>query len=354
MQPRCTRPIMAWYSNQKNPTTGKKVVVFDSVKAANPQEGFEIPCGRCIGCRFEKSRQWAMRCVHEASMHNENCFLTLTFDDENLVKRENPYTVDKEDFQKFMKRLRKITKQKIGYYHCGEYGEKTQRPHYHACVFNYDFPDKQFAKLSGGHRLYVSEILNGTKLMQERFPHLRNRINTPEYHPKGTSLEGQRKKQIKGLWPYGVCLIGDVTFQSAAYTARYIMKKINGQKKDEVNPKTGLKPYERQNLQGEIVEVEPEYVTMSKRPAIGRTWLEKYKKDMYPKDFVTVNGKRMKPPKYYDRYMEEHEPFEMDYVKDKRKDIKPDQMNTLREEQLDEIHRKMVNRYKRSQETKGR
>jgi hypothetical protein len=342
MQARCTRPLTAWYSKHINPKTGKREIVFNHKQAIQPDDHFNIPCGRCIGCRFEKARQWAMRCVHESKMHENNCFLTLTFDDEHLAKRENPYTVDKRDFQLFMKRLRKIADQKIGYYHCGEYGEKTLRPHYHACLFNYDFADKQFAKRSGGNNLYVSEILNGTAIMQKYFPHLKNSSNSTE-----------KRRNIKGLWPFGVCLIGEVTFQSASYTARYIMKKMNGQGKDRINTSTGLKHYERSNEQGEIIEVNPEYTTMSTKPPIGRSFLEKYKSDMYPKDYMTVNGIKMKPPKYYDRWMEEKEPLEFEYVKEKRKDVKHENMSVLREQQLDEIHQKMTKRFERTMQTKG-
>ena len=218
MRTQCTRPIEAWYSSTIN-DTGKRSLVFDPKHSNEPDNKFHIPCQRCIGCRFEKSRQWAMRCVHEAKMHEDNCFLTLTFTDEELLKRENPWSVDKRDFQLFMKKLRKLTPKKIGYFHCGEYGEKNLRPHYHACIFNYDFDDKQFLKKSGSHNLYVSEKLNGTKFLNDNFPHLNNRINTKS-----------GKRPLKGLWPYGSVIIGELTFNSAAYTARYVMKKINGQR----------------------------------------------------------------------------------------------------------------------------
>jgi len=64
----------------------------------------ELPCGQCIGCRLERSRQWAIRCVHEASMHENNCFITLTYAPEYLPPDGG---LIKSDFQKFIKRLRK-------------------------------------------------------------------------------------------------------------------------------------------------------------------------------------------------------------------------------------------------------
>jgi len=339
MQARCTRPLRAWYSRQVNPETGKKIVVFDSKDALIPEDPFNIPCGRCIGCKYEKSRQWAIRCYHESKLHDQNCFLTLTFNNENLSKREEPFSVKKRDFQLFMKKLRKqavkeeqesdgkLTRRKLGYFHCGEYGEENQRPHYHACIFNYDFPDKQLFTTSGGNRLYVSEILNGTKIMEDSFPQLKNRINTPSLG-----------KPIKGLWPYGSAIIGEVTFQSASYTARYIMKKAYGQQLMIVDEKTGLTPLERYDEYGQEIVVEPEYCTMSRNPAIGLGFLEKYKGDMYPKDYMHVNGVKVRPPKYYDRKIEEKDPFEYQAIKNARAKHKPEETTVRREQQLDELH----------------
>lgn len=65
----------------------------------------KLPCGQCIGCRLEKSRQWAVRCLDEAQMHSENCFITLTNTDESVAKYGR--SLDVGVFQKFMKRLRK-------------------------------------------------------------------------------------------------------------------------------------------------------------------------------------------------------------------------------------------------------
>lgn len=146
-----------------------------------------LPCGQCVGCRLERSRQWALRCVHEASLHDSNLFVTLTYDDEHLPEFNSLYY---PDFQKFMKRLRKkFSRENIRFYMCGEYGETTLRPHYHVILFNFDLPDRRLYRRShSGDHLFTSEIL--TK-----------------------------------IWGKGFCPFGNVTFQSAAYTARYIMKK---------------------------------------------------------------------------------------------------------------------------------
>lgn len=226
----------------------------------------QLPCGQCIGCRLERSRQWAVRCVHEAQMHENNCFITLTYDNDHLP---NPPTLILDHFQKFMKRLRFHTNKKIRFYHCGEYGDKNRRPHYHAIIFGHDFDDKKLWQTRKEIKLYTSEIL-------------------------------------EGLWQKGFATVGDATFDSAAYCARYIMKKQTG--------KGSEKHYEHIcPTTGEITQLKPEYTTMSRRPGIGKPWLDKYQTDVYPSDEVIINGKITKPPKFYDNQYEN-----MEKIKTKR------------------------------------
>ena len=201
--------------------------------------------------------------MHESEMHDENCFITLTFDQANLEKRSNPLSLDVTEYQRFMKRLRKRFGKNIRFFHCGEYGEKNKRPHYHAIIFGFDFKDKKLWTNRDGIKLYTSEAL------QE-------------------------------LWPYGFSTIGEVTFQSAAYVARYIMKKWKGEGAED--------HYTRWCPQtGEGTTVEPEYCTMSRMPGIGKTWLEKFKADVYPHDYVVINNHKVKPPRYYDSLLSEEE-----------------------------------------------
>ncbi len=213
-----------------------------------------VPCGRCIGCRLELSRQWAVRCMHESSLYEDNCFITLTYADAFLPPGGS---LRKSDFQKFMKRLRKrFCDVKIRYYHCGEYGENTFRPHYHALLFGMDFADKVLWSTRGEHSVFRSVLL-------------------------------------ESVWPFGQSEIGSLTFESAAYVARYITKKIVGDSAEEhyrvVDEATG-----------EIVDRVPEYSTMSLRPGIGHGWYQKFKSDVYPSDEVIVAGRSTLPPKYYD------------------------------------------------------
>ena len=249
----CYHPLLAYKHEGK--------VVFNKPFAF--ARGFNLPCGQCIGCRLNYSRQWAIRCVHEAQMHEENCFITLTFNDEALNLRKNPLSLDVEEFQKFMKRLRNKVGNKVRFFHCGEYGEKNGRPHYHALLFGYDFPDKKLWSKRDDVMLYTSQ-------------------------------------QLQDLWPHGFVTIGNMNFHTAAYVARYIMKKQTGENSEE--------HYTRWDpLTGEGSQIKPEYCTMSRRPGIGATWLEKYKADVYPHDYVVINGHKVKPPRFYDKQLPEDE-----------------------------------------------
>lgn len=234
-----------------------------------------LPCGRCVGCRLERSRQWAIRCVHEASLYENNCFITLTYNDANLPKGK---TLVLRHFQLFMKRLRKKFGEDIRFYHCGEYGEQFGRPHYHACIFNHDFDDKKLWKENNGVPLYRSADLE--KLWSVR----------------GKSL--------------GYSSVGGVTFQSAAYVARYIMKKITGDQADA--------HYEYIDEEGEIFQKKPEYTTMSRRPGIAAGWFKKFNSEVYPSDQIVLNNVKMKPPKFYDRQFEILNQSEYDQIKRKR------------------------------------
>ncbi len=251
----CYHPITGFSARICNPKTGKRSIVFDR-KQGYSDRPMTIPCGQCIGCRLERSRQWAIRCLHEAQLHEQNCFLTLTFDAEHLPAS---LSIDVRDFQLFMKRLRKKYGAGIRFYHCGEYGDASGRPHYHACIFNHDFDDKIHWKTINENKLYISESLSE-------------------------------------LWPFGFSSIGDVTFESAAYVARYIMKKITGDFADQ--------HYEFIDQYGEIHQRKPEYTTMSRRPGLGQGWLEKWRSDVYPSDEIIINGHPVRPPKYYDLQME--------------------------------------------------
>lgn len=267
----CYSPMTGYRSRQLT-ATGKRPIVF------NRDSGYtdmpvSLPCGQCIGCRLDKSREWAVRCVHEAQLHQENCFITLTYNEQNLP---SDGSLQKTHLQKFWKRLRKhLNGKQIRYYACGEYGGKTKRPHYHACLFGHDFEDKELYSVRESVPLYKSETLSK-------------------------------------IWGKGFVTIGSVTFESAAYVARYITKKIYGE--------AAADHYTRVcEITGEITNIEPEYTVMSRRPGIGKEWFTQYKNDVFPKDYFHINGFKMKPPKYYENLYELENPESMEIIKGLRR-----------------------------------
>lgn len=235
----CTRPIEGYRA------PGGQVVF--SKRHGWSDLPITVPCGQCLGCRLEKSRQWAMRIMHEASLYEDNSFLTLTYSEANLPEDSSLVL---EHHQLFMKRLRKRHAGRIiRFYHCGEYGDTTLRPHYHTILFNLDFADKRYLKTTEtGSKLYISD-------------------------------------QLDELWSLGDTYIGSVTFESAAYCGRYVMKKLTGARKSEYGSRV------------------PEYSTMSRRPGVGAPWLSKWKRDVFPHDFCVFNGRKVRVPKAYDQLM---------------------------------------------------
>lgn len=244
-------------------------------KPARGWEHFDLPCGWCIGCRIDRSRDWALRCFHEAHEHEANSWITLTYDDDHL-----PYggTLVPKHLQTFLKRLRRrIFPTRIRFYGCGEYGDQLDRPHYHVCIFGYDFPDKYLWRQGDeGTTYYRSDLL-------------------------------------EGAWKLGLSEVTDLTLQNAGYTARYCMKKINGKKAEE--------HYERiVESTGEAIQLHPEFARMSNRPGIGAEWFKTYQGDCYPKDFVTVNGKKYPIPAYYDKLFERQDSEALALLKQQRVD----------------------------------
>lgn len=262
----CYHPISAYQCADGS-------IVFQERRWFNTVKTLSLPCGQCIGCRLERSRQWAMRCMHEAQTHQHNCFITLTYDNTHLP---SDGSLHYKDFQLFIKRLRKkFGNTRIRYYMAGEYGENFGRPHFHACIFGYDFHDKKLWKRT----------------------------------PAGSML--YRSADLETLWPFGYSSIGDVNFESAAYVARYIMKKVTGHNAKahytEIDPDTG-----------EITSRKPEFNKMSLKPGIGYEWYKQYKNDVYPHDYVIIKGKKVKPPKFYDKKYKTDYPYEYDEILYKR------------------------------------
>ena len=290
----CYRPITGYRSKDKN-ANGKRPIVFTLV------EGFidrpvQFGCGKCIGCKLKHSSEWAIRCIHEASLYpqNSNAFLSMTYAPHMLPQN---CSLVKSDLQKFFKRLRKaISPRKIKYLAIGEYGDQTHRPHYHALVFNYGFPDKKLKKLSySGHRLYISE-------------------------------------ELDKIWGHGHCWIGDLTFQTAAYCARYSMKKIF-----------------KHSLSYEDNGITPEFLTCSN--GIGRKFINsKMERDNALRDgYFVHNGKKYPIPRYYDKIFELEEPIRQNILSIMRKKAAQEKYkeDSLRLDQKEEYKTKVLSLLRR-------
>lgn len=241
----CYRPVTAF-----KPLDGGALLFHE---AKNCRE-IKIKCGGCIGCRIEKREEWALRCYLESKMHSVNSFLTLTYDDDHYPMYGS---LNYRHWQLFAKKLR----HKIGpfrFYVVGEYGEKLERPHWHALLFGVDFGDKRKCNsLRSSCDLYTSEV-------------------------------------VGKLWGQGFHTIGSVTLSSARYCAAYSMKKITGPLAEAHYMRVDL-------LTGEVCVVEPEMARMSLKPGIGYTWFEKYWKDIWytENDAVIVAGRKCRIPKYF-------------------------------------------------------
>ncbi len=279
----CYSPLKGW----KDAETGG-IVFRPALRGVC--ETMEVACGQCLGCRLDRSRMWAMRIVHEASLHADvggNCFVTLTYRDKSECSAEqlrdlffipDDWSLHREHFVLFMKRLRKaFAPERIKFFMCGEYGSNCKhgidldrvacplcnvgRPHYHACLFNCSFPDLVSYGSRNGDLRYTSPFL-------ER------------------------------VWKYGFVDVGDLNFDSAAYVARYCMKKVTGVLADDW--------YMQCDLDGVATWVEPEYCTMSRGGRHGHglayDWFKKFSSDVFPSDEVPVPGAGVFKgvPRYYE------------------------------------------------------
>jgi len=300
----CYHPLTAWKSVEVNPTTGKHQLTFNPHKALVQGTSLRLPCGQCIGCRMKRSEQWGMRCMHEAKMHDENCTVTLTFDDEHVA---HDYSVRKRDWQLFVKNLRyEAGDRPIRYAGNGEYGDDAGRPHHHGLLFGWDFPDKRFYMKRNGYPVFKSELLDS-------------------------------------IWGKGICEIGSVTHESAAYVARYCLKKITGERSQE--------HYFRQSpIDGEWHQVEPEFFLMSRRPGIASTWFDKFASDCFPSDCLVVDGRKVPVPAYYLGKLDESGQVPIKRAR-KRKAIEPAQRWNSTPERLavrKEVRQARLKRLKRT------
>lgn len=256
---------------------------YRSDKLPQGDNFMQLPCSACLGCRLERAAQWAIRCVHEAQLYEDNCFVTLTFNPKAYSKMCPYGSLDKRHVQLFMKRLRKrYSGRKIRVFYSGEYGPARGRAHYHLVLFNFDFKDKVYWKTVNGNPYYLSQELQS----------IWSDVDTGETN--------------------GFAVLGALSYESAGYVARYSLKKVNGKAKrdayEKIHPDTG-----------EITTVIPEFCQASLRPGIGKEWFDKYGlTDIFPRDECVVKNFLRRPPRYYDKLLERSNPDMYKLVKDRR------------------------------------
>lgn len=268
----CYEPVAAWRDSR-----GVVGFTFGAGGKSPPDSRpLRVPCGRCVGCRLDRASSWAVRCQHEASLYDGNSFVTLTYDDDFLpVDGSLRY----RDVQLFLKRLRRMMSPvRVRFFCGGEYGELNGRPHYHLLLFNSFFSDR----VPIGKGLYESESLS--RLWSD----------------------------VRSSKPLGYASVGDVTPASCAYVAKYALKKVYGRQAGieyYVDEKTGAV---RQS----------EFCTMSRRPGIGAEWYEKFSGDVFPGDFVIVNGRQVRVPRYYSEKLKACDPrAHGDVVEDRERKV---------------------------------
>lgn len=236
-------------------------------------EHLVFPCGKCMGCRLHRKREWVIRARHEMTLHKNTAFVTLTYANEHLP----PFgSLSKGDLSAFLKRYRKVLSWRgisnVRFLACGEYGDKTLRPHYHLLLFGGFPPDAKYFAHRAGVALYTSELL-------------------------------------LDAWGKGIV---DLSLAESSkvpgYIASYITKKAFGETSEtrytRVNPDTG-----------ELVAVEPEFQRQSNRPGLGAGWYEKYGEQTHTHDNVIHNEKPVPVPRFYDKLLEKKNPERLEELK---------------------------------------
>lgn len=286
----CNHPNSGFYTGYKNPDSGNDVIFhtsgkidmvslaaahrkYDFIKTDPPYDydfvrvvkgvpmlyqRFPVPCGHCIGCKVSKAREWSVRCSLEASMYQDNMFLTLTYNPENYP---SDVAKLKTHLSAFMKRLRSMYGEGIRFFACCEKGETFGRFHFHVIIFNFAFPDLEFYQMHGQHPYY-------------------------------------RSKSLERLWPFGFSYVGEAHPNNISYVARYVEKKQS----EDPDPN--------------------EFILMSRRPGIGRPWFDSHQdelKRLY-KVYGKFAHDGCLPPKYFDEVMKKLDPVYYGKVKaDKRR-----------------------------------
>lgn len=220
----CYHPIPAWRTPNGAISLAKEQ--RDSFR-------LRLPCGTCLGCRMAAARSWSLRCQLELQQHSQAAWTTLTYDEQH-----KPPTLDKRHLQLFFKRLRKQlgSNRNVRYFASGEYGEQTDRPHYHAILYGINEHDQNL---------------------------------------------------IEDRWQMGHARTVAANWANIKYTAGYTAKKIGYKEKmipDQIDLRTG-----------EVYNWQPPFIQMSRRPGIGanaKKWPQSWRA------YAIQDGYKIPVPRY--------------------------------------------------------
>lgn len=253
---------------------------WNELKEALPENDYyRYSCGQCIDCRLRYSKEWATRITCESALYENNLFVTLTYDDDHLPRSKKCPTLSTLDYRHlelFMKRFRECLRRDYGfvgvrYYACGEYGDTSQRAHFHICFFN--LPDELMQEL----RFYKTSFCGDVYTISD---------------------------YIQRIWGNGIVVCGDLNFQSAAYVARYVCKKLKGKEKLSELDELGISNQDSR---------------MSLKPGIGSEYFHLFKDQIYKNDemFLPAVG-RVCVSRYFDKLMDLDDPVFLAELKAKR------------------------------------
>lgn len=276
----CTQPIPAWFCYDYDETDGQVIFSSKVPNSFNVCIPMELPCGHCLECTLKNRRDWTTRALCEFQSWDRTAFITLTYNEENLPENGD---LRRSDWKKFADKLRAYVKRKykidkIVLFGCGEYGCNPEdpvktpagRPHFHCCVFGFDFPDKY------------------------------------AWSRSGTGFVTYRSPFLESIWTSGHSVVQSLEYGDLAYCAGYVEKKAL--KRLSAEQKYGNSNYfgRQRYFYDQFGCVHPaEFRITPCRPALGRHWIEKFFKDAYPSGFIVINDQKYSVPKYFDKYCKE-------------------------------------------------
>ena len=240
-----------------------------------------------MDCRIRKRNDWVIRLYGERLTHGDGCMLTLTYEDEHLPMYNG---LSRKDFDLFIRRLRKQTNKPLRFFGVGEYGTEGTRdlnPHYHLIVAGWKPADSIPIAIDENRGIRSTSVI------------------------------------LDELWGKGRTEVGELSQGSVKYVTGYVRDKLTGQL---AHDKLTVHDWRTD----QIVRLPDTFQTSSRRPGLGFNFFRKYWQDIYPKDYITIDGKKFAPPTYFDKLLEQFHPAVFDQVKKQRIDKEHEEFSDSR------------------------